>query len=56
MQPHDGKNALNPACRHLSMQPHDGKNALNPARRHLGLVQVHSDLRPQAKELAGTGT
>ena len=56
MQPHNGKNALNPARRHLGMQPHDGKNALNPARRHLGLVQVHSDLRPQAKELAGTGT
>ena len=52
MQPHDGKNALNPARRNLDMQPHDGKNALNPARRHLGLVQVHSDHKK--KDLAGT--
>ena len=56
MQPHNGKNALNLARRHLGMQPHDRKNALNPAPRHLGLVQVHLDLRSQAKELASTGT
>ena len=56
MQPHNGKNALNPARRHLVMQPHDGKNALNLACR-CTQTSDHKQMSSQAQaQLIGTGT
>ena len=67
MQPHNGKNALNPlagtsACSHTwKKRPKPSSQAPRNAatqwkKRPKPSSQVHSDLKPQANEVASTGT